>query len=648
MKFKRFLDNKLIYIMRIKLKSSIIKELIPLVIVVIIALLIIPVKGAPVNNNTAKWIDASSKIFHGLSPEVTVPDILAARRPLFPIILASAFKLWGKTVQSASLATRIFFGLQIILIYLLGRIFYGKAVGLLSSGLVLTSYGVNLVACHIDTDIVLPFFILLFILIYYITLTRSSRIWAVFAGISLGLALMVKESALFCLGLPFGMVFLAPKGKRWTYAKLGFWVIGALIIPLVSWAIYMFLTNDSFLSTLDLAYQQLMWRINVYDRPFAYWTYLFTTGLPKTIFKYYQSFLQKVTPLSFLMIIGYIFVFFRGLIYKKKSDLILTILIVCSLPLILSHGDLGDRLGQTTFVYIFLYVILGTFVVSSIFLLMNYAVKFISKYKNFKIFDPTDRKYPRIISCLLIVFVGFFLIKAQLFNKNGSTWYEWKEGNYVLRIFDKTQFEVYGRYTIEQQEAAEWLKKNISENAKIIADGYTHEALDFFEVSDYEIPVFHPTSDVSVSRGSLRKREDNARPLYIITYSNFNRGSQRYRIIFPIFEEDIMTALKKENPDYLVISQRGLFFRAYFDQARWACLKFENRRVRIYEIHLDRFEPVIFENVGVNDTINEHLVWLEKNYPDEYLLFKEKIETLGLTIDELKNSSLRFPRGQVY
>ena len=109
-----------------------------------------------------------------------------------------------------------------------------------------------------------------------------------------------------------------------------------------------------------------------------------------------------------------------------------------------------------------------------------------------------------------------------------------------------------------------------------------------------------------------------------------------------------MGVLKKQNPDYLVISGRGLFIKAYFDQAEWACLKLDNNRVRIYEIHLDKFKPVIFVNVGVNETINDHLIWLEENYPDEYLLFKEDIEALGLTIDELKNSQLRFPIGQVY
>jgi len=189
-------------------------------------------------------------------------------------------------------------------------------------------------------------------------------------------------------------------------------------------------------------------------------------------------------------------------------------------------------------------------------------------------------------------------------------------------------------------------KRNAKKNATIVADGYINEALDFFDAADYEIPIFHPKTGIPL--GSIEKRDDNIEPLYFITYHGFASGSQRHRVIYPIFEEDIVGVLKKQNPDYLVISGRGLFLIAYFDQAEWACLKFDNNRVRIYEIHLDKFKPVTFVNVGVNETINEDLIWLEENYPDEYLLFKEDIEALGLTIDELKNSQLRFPPWQIY
>ncbi len=636
--------------MRIKYKSKIIKELIPLIIVIIISLLIIPVAGVTVNNNTARYLHEAHKVLQGEGSGMMSHDTLTARRPLFIIILVSGFKLWGKNVHSASLATRIFFALEIILIYLLGRIFYSKAVGFLSSGLVLTSWGVNFTARYIDADIVLPFFILLFILIYQIALTRSSRTWAVFAGLSLGLALMVKQPAWIFFGLPIGMVLLAPKEKRWEYGKICLWVIGAMVIPLILCAIYMILATDAFLSIVDVVRLQYQMTTKRLSGPgaLAYWITLLTIGLPKTLFKYYQSFLLKVTPLSFLMIIGWFFVFIRGLISKKTSDLILTVLVICSLPFILHLAALEERFGQTTMVYMFLYIAFATFVVSCTSFLMSSAVKFNNKYKKLNFFNSADKKYPRLISILLIVLVGFFLIKAQLFDKYDPTWHEWTRGRYPLAVFSKQPFKVYGRFTTEQNQAAEWLKKNAAKNAKIIADGFTNEALDFFEVADYEIPVFHPMEGIQFPFYSLEKRDDNAHPLYFITSSKFDSGSQGYRIYIPIFEEDIVTVLKKEGPDYLALSGRGLFFSAYFDKAEWASLKFDNKHVRIYEIHLDRIEPVAFENVGVNETINKHLIWLKNYHPDEYSKLKDKIKLLGLTIDEVKNSPLRFPREQIY
>lgn len=575
-------------------------------------------------------------------------NTLTSRRPLFPIVLASGFKLLGKSVQAASLATRFFFALSIILIYILGRIFYNQTVGLLSVSLVSTSYGINHIAKFIDTDIVLPFFILLFIFIYYISLVSSSYIWAFFAGISLVLALLVKESSLFCLGLPLGMIILAQKEKRWEYAKRGFCIIGTLVILLIVRALLMGPINESFFSRIYMNPEELTWRINIHGGPSSFLTYLLKTGLPKFISQYYHSILQKVTPLSFLMIIGYIFVSIRGLIYKRKSDIILLVLILCALPLIISHGDIRDRLGQTTFVYIFLYITLAVFVVSCISLLMSYLLKSINKYRNSNIFNSVIGKHPILISNILIFLIGFFLIKAQLFDEKYSTWKEWTEPGYSLSIFLKKPFEIYGRYTIEQQEAAKWLNKNVSKQAKMIADGYTNEALNFFEAADYEIPIFYPTRPTFPPYSSIKKRDDKVLPLYFITYSNFDSGSQRNRVIFPIFEENIVTTLKRENPDYLVLSGKALFYKAYFDKVEGAILKFSNRRARIYEIHLERFEPVTFEYIGVNETINEHIDWLEKNHPDEYLLFKEKIEAMGLTIDDLKNSPLRFPKGEVY
>lgn len=631
-------------------RKKILAEVAPLSVIIIIFLFIIPVSRVTVSNNTAKYLHQAGKILKVQDPGMLFKEQGVTRGPVFPLILAFSFKILGKSVLAASLATRFFFGLGIILTYLLGRALYNKMVGIFACLFVLTSYGINKVAINIDTDIVLPFFVLLFILLYYLSLNNSSKKYAVLAGIILGLAFMVKESALFCFCLPFVMTILAPSGKKLEYLKIFLWITVSTLIALFPWIIYSTIKYGSPLFMLGVASPKLQEQIallNGVTSPFIYWFQLLTKGLVRGLIGYYRNYLAEVTPFSLFMIIGWFFILVRGLIQKKINDLVLSVSVFSFLPLILRLGYVVTRLGQTLMLYMLFYIILTNFIIS----LANFSILQISKiynkisfFKSFKQFLKID---PLLIKRTIIACFVLLLVIYQFFYPH-STWKLWSQGNYSLAIFSKEKFKAYGRFTIEQQKAAEWLKKNASKHAKIISDGYAHEALEFFEAVDYKIPVFHPSKGISVALGSIKKRSDNVRPLYLFTYHNFDKGPKMYRSIIPIFEEDILTVLNSKNPDYLIISGRGLFFKAYFDQAEWACLKFDNEHVRIYEIHLDRIKPVTFENVGVNVTINEHLIWLEKNYPDEYLLFKEKIETLGLTIDELKNSQLKFPRGQFY
>ena len=78
--------------MKIEDKSRIIKELIPLIIVIIIALFILPVRGVPVTNAAAQYLQKAHKILHGQGSGIMSQDVLTARRPLFPMILARTFR----------------------------------------------------------------------------------------------------------------------------------------------------------------------------------------------------------------------------------------------------------------------------------------------------------------------------------------------------------------------------------------------------------------------------------------------------------------------------------------------------------------------------------------------------------------------------
>lgn len=626
-------------------------EALLLVSIILVSILILPISGVDVHNNTAIYLRQADKIMEGEETEMVFPDFDSTRGPLFPVLLATGFKLMGKTVHSASLVTRVFFSLGIILIYLLGRIFYGRAVGILASVLVMTSHGINFIAEFIDTDIVLPFFILLFVLFYYLSLSRSRRYFAILAGFSLGLALMVKESALLCLGVPLGMSILAPKGNRCDYIGKSLWVTGVAMITLVPWMIMTVITHGSLLPMLGVAhpelFQNLVGRSIGSESSSSYWVHLFTLGLKDALCLFYRHFLQKTTGLAPLMIAGWIILLIRGLFYKKHNDLILAIFVVCFLPLILYTADTHDRLGQTTVVYMILYISVANLVILGIPYLTRHAGNIGNKFNRLAVFQRIAQN-PANVNSRLVLLVGFLLVISQLFGNPGSTFKKWTRGQNSLAVCSWKPFNARGRFTNDQQEAAEWLKENKTDNAKIMAGGYTTEPLEFFDAADYRIPVFHPKKSISIAFGTLKKREGNVRPLYLFTYSGFKSGAQRHRTIYPVFEEDIVGALKEENPDYLIISWRSLFYGEYFDKAKWAELKFANQSVRIYEINLDRFEPVEFENVAVNDAIDEHIRWLKENYPDEYSLLEEKLEILGLTVDELKSSRLRFPEGEIY
>jgi hypothetical protein len=626
-------------------------EVLYLVSIILVSILILPVSSVDVHNNTAIYLRLADNLIEGENTGMVFPEFDSTRGPFFPVLLATGFRLMDKTVHSASLVTRFFFSLGIVLSYLLGRVFYGRATGILASALVTTSHGINYIAEFIDTDIVLPVFILLFVLFYYLSLTRSRRSFAILAGLSLGLALMVKESALLCLGVPLGMSILAPKGKHIDYIKKSLWVIGAAAITLAPWMITTLITHGSLLPMLGVAhpelFQNLVGRSAGSESPSSYWVHLLTLGLKDALCLFYRHFLQKTTGLAPLMIAGWIILLIRGLFYKRHNDLILAISVACFLPLILYTADTKDRLGQATVVYMILYIAVANLAVLGIPYLTRYAGNIGNKFNRPAVFQQIAQN-PANVNSRLVLLAGSLLVMSQLFGNPGSTFRKWTRGQNSLTVFSWKPFNALGRFTNDQREAAEWLKENKTDDAKITACGYTTEPLEFFDTADYRIPVFHPKKSISIAFGTLKKREGNVRPLYLFTYSGFKSGAQRHRTIYPIFEEDIVGTLRKENPGYLVISWRSLFYGAYFDKAKWAELKFANQSVRVYEIDLDRFEPVVFDNIGVNDTFDEHLTWLKEYYLDEYTLLEDKLEILGLSVDELENSPLRFPVGEIY
>jgi hypothetical protein len=631
---------------KMKIPSKVIKEMAPFLVVVVLSVLVMPIAGVQVGNNTSRWLTEANHLSKAKGPGPAIQGNLTVRRPLLPLMIAAAFKAGGKSVHSAVVLIRILFALELILIYFIGRVFYNAAVGLLSFGLVLTSFGINSIAKIVDTDIAHPFFILLFVLIYYLAIRRERWIWAILSGVCLGAALLLKETALFCLGLPVLVIVFAPRGKRWTFGKSFLWMLSALALPIVLWAGYIFIHKSSLRGLFASAYAASTYRLIGAGRPLSEWKFLFTTGLGKAVSGFYNGFLMKTTPLALFLIAGWIFTLLRGLAKKRIADLCLGFLVICAFPLAVQLGFEGDRPGQLTVIYMLGYIMLAAALVAVSRGIGKFAnTQFSAGSKNN---DPSPVSGPgRYVSTILIVVIAVVLIGIQLFSNNLSTWKLWTDPGDALALFVKKPFEIYGRYTNFQEEAAQWLKKNASSSAKIIADGYTNEALDFCDVASYAIPVFHPVREILISQAPPLTPE-KSRPLFFFTYSNFDGGIARARGLSIVFENEILASLKAENPRFLVLSGRSLFLKTYFEKASWARLAFDNQRVVVFEVQTGTIAPVPFADLGVNEKINDDIAWLEKNHPDEFKTFLKIIEALGIDLEKIKETPLRIPKGQTY
>ena len=183
----------------------------PLLVVVILSVLVLPIAGVQVGNNTSRWLTEANYLSKAKGFGPAIQGSLTVRRPLLPLMIAAAYKIGGKSVHSAVVLVRIFFAFELVLIYLIGRVFYNAAAG-------------------------------------------------------------------------------------------------------CGWVGYMLLHKSSLRGLFASAYAASTYRIIGAGRPLSEWTYLFTSGLGKSLSGYYTIFLLKITPLSVFLVAGWSFILVRGLI----------------------------------------------------------------------------------------------------------------------------------------------------------------------------------------------------------------------------------------------------------------------------------------------------------------------------------------------
>ena len=325
---------------------------------VVTALVLLPISGVNVTDNGAFYLNQAHQILQGQDPGLA-PGRVSVRGPVFPLLVVVSFLLGSESVQAAMFVIRFFFAAGVLLSYVLGKYLYGRTVGILVSCLVLSSYGLNMVAGFLDTDIVLPFFVLLFLLLYWLSILRANTLSSFGAGIGLGLAVLLKETAVVFVALPAVLPLFRPEARRKELWTRSLWLYVGLFILVIPWTLWVAIQNGSLKAALGLMHPQIQQSVAEFagfEHPFTYWLSLFTVRALPAFFSYSQEHLLRATPLAPLIILSWLFLSVRALGRRRESDLVVVISAALFLPIVLRVGDSPARLGQTTIFFYLGYV----------------------------------------------------------------------------------------------------------------------------------------------------------------------------------------------------------------------------------------------------------------------------------------------------
>ena len=88
------------------------------------------------------------------------------RGPMFPLFISFAFKILGISVKSAFVVVRLFMILSWVIVYWLALNMYSRKTAAATVILIATSFGMNIIGEYLLPDTFVPFFILLFFLVF--------------------------------------------------------------------------------------------------------------------------------------------------------------------------------------------------------------------------------------------------------------------------------------------------------------------------------------------------------------------------------------------------------------------------------------------------------------------------------------------------
>lgn len=505
------------------------------------------------------------------------------RGPVFPLLIAASFTLFGPSVLHAVWVVRTFFVLSIALVYLLGLKFYGKWPGFIAALLVLSSYQINRYASYVLVDVVLPFFILLFIYSLSWAFERKTLPWFLASGVILGIAFLVKEMTIVFVPLPFLLLLVTAEHRHRRELLLSLVSLGGFVLILLPWMIHILRVSGDISWLLGGAGPKVLAAlsssgtgsggVSLIRRLLRY---------PSWLVSYYRDTVAANFVLAPLFLVAWAWSLVKGVIDRKPSDKLVLLAFLSFSPIMLFQGKVGWRVGQSIFIILLSYVAMAR----TVWDLIDSGLPGVAAWAEKRGRTISVSRLKRIAGVIL---VGILLV-AQLaqpemigFMVNNSQTGRWalqlvakvpgvegalyrlgaqmagemdKPGSRVAGILESTEFRVRGWHNDTVREAGEWIEENIPSGAAMTSDWQWQRSIYFYAKGVQ--PIYRIPTEGSSDPNRI---PSNPRILFLWAREGPNIETRMETLI----EENLLQQIEENDIQYVIVTWRRNFMSLYFE-----------------------------------------------------------------------------------
>ncbi|MCZ0814021.1 glycosyltransferase family 39 protein [Roseovarius sp. EGI FJ00037] len=500
------------------------------------------------------------------------------RGPMMPAVGALFISLFGKSVTVLSVSVRVFYVLSVIGFAGLAWRMYGRSAGWLAILYFAFAPMLTWPATKYHVDIFLLGFVVFALWSLYETLQSGSRRMAVASGVLIGLAFLMKETAIMLLPLWAMAWMFFPHVSRRKHLLAILAAAAGFALIVLPWAVYVQMaahdasnllgnniknsgTFDKFIAILTkdpagavpFIASKLLNFVNVY----------FLSANPPQ-----ESGVFQMGYYGWFLLAGIVATCVRA-IRKSPADRLIVMALFFHLPFAIFLGWKTYDARQALII-----VMLASLTVGAL------SLEVTRLFEAFRQADNRSRFLPVAVALGLGVLAAF----TSLFS--GAMLNQFRGERQAFALFQGLDdaFQPIGALTLPTVQAAAWLERNTDSGA-VVYSAHARDMKYFSFVRDnarHRSPIRKHNVKSWLKRGKAYKAQPQQDPVSEnrLIYIDANRSPNglakcidpdrdvfgaRFCKIYYLREDDLMKDMIKSGADWLVVSSAFAHMAAYFD-----------------------------------------------------------------------------------